>query len=126
MTREFGSAIVWRRATSFVVSPIAAFSLRYALLDQVSNDNHARTNGDAGLQRHIAGGFQVANGFEYGEARKDRPLGIVLVRGRISEIREHPVAQILRDHAAKGFDFIGAAGVKRSDDVGLLLRIEAR
>ena len=100
--------------------------LRYALANQISNDNHARANGDAGLQRYIPGRFQGADGLEDCEAGKDRPLGVVLIRGWIPEVREHPIAQVLRDHAAEGFDFVRATGVKRSDDVTLLFRVEAR
>jgi hypothetical protein len=67
---------------------------------------------------------EVARLHEYCEAGKARPLGVVLTRGRISEIREHTVAQILGDHAAQRFDFVGATGVNCSDNIALLFRIE--
>ena len=96
------------------------------LPDQIADNDHARANGNAGLQRHVSGCFQGCDGFQDGEAGKDRPLRIVLVCRRIAEICKYPVAEILRDHAAKRFYFVGATGVERRDDIALFLRVEAR
>src|SRR5262245_1643464 len=47
-------------------------------------------HGNADLQRHVSGYFQGRDGFQDGEAGKDRPLRIVLVWGRIAEICKYP------------------------------------
>lgn len=100
--------------------------LRNALPHQVANDNYARANGDASLYGHSCRCSRGPDGLEDGEPGKDRPLGVVLVCRRVPEIRKHPVAHILGNHAAKAFDLFGAAGVKRRDDVTLLLRVKSR
>ena len=124
MTIVLGSAIVCSRATKFVVSPIVGVLLRYALADQIADDDHARTDGDAGLQRRTSSGLQVPDGPENGEAGKYCPLCIALVRCRVSEIREHPVAQVLGDHATEGFYLVRATGVERGDYVALVFGIQ--
>ena len=98
--------------------------LRHALANQVANHDHTRANGDAGLNHHACGGSYARDRLEDGKTGKDRPLCVVLVRGRIPEIGKHAVAKILRHHAVKGTNFGGATRVKRREDVALFLGIE--
>src|SRR5262249_20317569 len=115
MTSELGSAIACRRATRLVVSPIAAFSWLTPSRTR-SPTTTSRADGNAGLHRHICGGLQGPDGLEDGKSGKDCPLCIVLLCCRITEIRKHPVTQVLRDHATEGFHLVGATRVERSDD----------
>ncbi len=59
-----------------------------------------------------------------GKGGADGALGVVLVRARIAEVREHGVADLPRDDAAVRRDDIGAALAVSLDDVGELFRIE--
>jgi len=74
--------------------------LGHTLLDQIAHNYHARAYSDARLHRHVRGGLEARDRLKDGEPGKDRPLGIVLVRDRIAEIGENPVAQILGYHPA--------------------------
>jgi hypothetical protein len=97
----------------------------HALANKIANNNHARADGDAGLHRDIRGEFQRWDSFDDSEAGENRTLRVVLVRGRVPEIREHTITEVLCHHATEGFDLFGAAGVERGYDVALLFGIKA-
>ena len=100
--------------------------LRHAFADEIADHDHAGGDADARLQGHARSGLQRADRIEDGEPRAHRALGVVLVCGRIAEIGEHAIAQILRDHAAEALDLAGAARLEGADHLALLLRIEPR
>jgi hypothetical protein len=99
--------------------------LSYALPNKIAHDDHPRADGDAGLQCLTTCCPQVSDSSEDGKAGEDCPLRIILVRGRITEIRKHPATQLLRDHAAEGFNLVGASSVEGGDDLTLLFGIKA-
>ncbi len=67
-------------------------------------------DGDAGGERDAVGLLDplriAGEGFVDGKRSPDRPLGVVLVRGRSTEESEHPVAGELRDRASQALDLV--------------------
>src|SRR5271165_4132471 len=56
----------------------------------------------------------------------DRPLGIVLMRSRVSEINQHAVAHVFRDETVEPGDDLGDSAMIRADDLAQILGIEPR
>ena len=55
-----------------------------------------------------------------------RPLGVVLMRLRIAEIEQHPVAHILGDKAVEAADRISDNAVVVPDQLAQILRVKPR
>jgi hypothetical protein len=68
-----------------------------ALADQIAD--HREPGGDAKPHLQILARRQSADRFYHRETGAHRPLGIVLMRSRIAEIDQHPVAHEFGDKA---------------------------
>ena len=55
-----------------------------------------------------------------------RPLGIVLMRLRIAEIDQHPVAHVFGDKAVEAADRLGDGAVVGADQLAQILRVKPR
>jgi hypothetical protein len=100
--------------------------LGYPFPNKITHHQHTGCDTDACLQLNAAGEMQCANDIENGKPAPHRSFGIILMRSGISKIREHPVTEILRNHAVQALDLIGAAALEGTDDIALLFGIEAR
>jgi CHASE2 domain-containing sensor protein len=108
---------VWRLADH-------AALLRGTRADQIADDDEASGDANPNVQRLLCG--EPADRLDDREPGAHRPLGIVLMRLRISEINQHAVAHILGDKAVKAADGVGDAAVVGADDLAQILGIEAR
>jgi hypothetical protein len=54
----------------------------------------------------------------------NRPLGIVLMRSRVTEIDQHAVAHVFRDKAIEPGDHLGDPAVICGDDLAQILGVE--
>jgi hypothetical protein len=70
------------------------------------------------------GGIEAADALDKCQCGAYRTLGIVLVRLRIPEIDEHPVAHIFRDKPAERVDLFGDGFVIISDQFAQILGVE--
>ena len=70
--------------------------------DEIANPDQAGGNANAHLDRLLDA--QLADRFDERQPGPHRPLGIVLVRVRIAEIDEHPIAHIFSDEAVESCD----------------------
>ena len=103
ITTAFGSAIPCSRAARFGCFADDACSCACPAADRSPTTTSpvampTRTWSRTGRRVEVAAPHRRAR------ARPDRPLGIVLVRLRIAEIDEHPVAHVLGDKAAEALD----------------------
>jgi hypothetical protein len=62
-------------------------------------------------------GREAASGLDDPQPRLDRSLGIVLVRLRVAEVDEQPIAQELGDGTVEARDHLGAGGLVGADDL---------
>ena len=76
---------------------------------------------DARLRHRIV---QRGDRLDHAEPGADRPLGVVLVRPRIAEIRQDAVADVVADMAAIAADHLDAGFLEALHDVAQILRIE--
>ena len=95
--------------------------LRCALTDQIAD--HGEPGGDAEPHAQILSRRQFADRLDYREASAHRALGIVLMRLRIAEINQHPVAHVLGDKAVKAADRLGDSAVVIPDQLAQILGI---
>jgi hypothetical protein len=51
--------------------------------------------------------MQPHHGVEHPPPRPHRPLGVILVRLRVAEVDQQPIAEILGDVACVGLDHLG-------------------
>ena len=92
--------------------------------DQVADDHQPGRDADAGLQG--SAGLQRSHGCDQLQPRSHRPLGVVLMRLRIAEIDEHPVAHVLRHEPAEALHGLGDALLIGRNDLAQVLRVHAR
>jgi hypothetical protein len=92
--------------------------------DQIPDNREPRGETDAHLQQF--GGLQWAHCLDHRETRPHRPLGIVLMRLRIAEIDQHPVAHIFGDKAVEAADRLGDGAVVVADQLPQILRVKPR
>ncbi|MCK6428603.1 MAG: hypothetical protein L6Q72_05890 [Burkholderiaceae bacterium] len=85
----------------------------------VADDHHTGRNPDVHLRARPR-----RLGCRERESRPDRALRIVFVGARVAEVREQPVADILRHDAAMAHDETAAALSVRLHDLGQFLRVE--
>jgi hypothetical protein len=100
----------------------AAF-LRRTLADQVANHDDAA--GDAEPHRERPRQVQDADRIDDRKARPYRALRVILVRLRITEIDQHPVAHVFGDKAAEPRSRSRGAAVVGTDDLAQILGIKA-
>ena len=70
-------------------------------------------------------GLRVPHGLDDGETGPHGGLRVALVGDRVPEERENAVAEVLVDHAAKGFDLSGAELLVRVHELAQLFGVEA-
>ena len=97
---------------------------RRAGAQQIANDDEA--GGDADAQPQPLRRFQRADGIDQGQSGPDRPLGVVLMRLRIAEIDQNPVAHVFGDKAVEAGDRVGDAAVVGADHLAQILGIKPR
>ena len=99
--------------------------LSRACADQVAD--HHQPGGDPDPRLKL-GGFDIeaTDSFDQAQPCPDRPLGIVLMRSRIAEIDQNPVAHVLGDKTVEAPDDIGDGAVIRGDDLAQILGIKPR
>jgi hypothetical protein len=73
--------------------------LRRALADQITNYDKSGGNADADGEPLGSTGLQARHRRLYFQPGPHRPLGVVLMRPRIAEIGQHPVAHVFGDKA---------------------------
>ena len=98
--------------------------LRRAFADQVAD--HGEPRGDAEPHAQILAPRQLANRRDYRQAGPHRPLGIVLMRLRVAEIDQHPVAHVLGDKPIEASDRIGYGSMIIADQLAQILRVMTR
>jgi hypothetical protein len=95
-----------------------------ALADEIAD--HGEPGGDAEPHAQILSRCQSADCLDHRQAGAHRPLGIVLMRSRIAEIDQHPVAHIFSDKAVEAADRIGDGVMVVPDEVPQILRVKTR
>ena len=98
--------------------------LRGALADQIAD--HGEPGGDAEPHAQILPRRQSADRLDHRQPGAHRPLGIVLMRLRIAEIDQHPVAHVLGDKAVEAADRLGDGAVVGADQLAQILRVKTR
>jgi hypothetical protein len=94
--------------------------------DAVVDHDHAGGDADARLDPPLeAGNGEPSYGARGGEAGPHRPLGVVLVRQRMSEAGDHPIRQMPRNAAAVALHDRRDAGVAGGDGIAQVLGVEA-
>jgi hypothetical protein len=93
------------------------------LADQIAD--HGKPSGDAETHAQILSRRQAADRLDYRQPGAHRTLGIVLMRPRITEIDQHPVAHIFRDKAVEAADRIADRTVVAADQLPQILRVMA-
>ena len=66
---------------------------------------------------------QSADRLDHRQPGAHRPLGIVLMRLRIAEIDQHPVAHVFGDKAVEAADRLGDGAVVVADQLAQILRV---
>ena len=94
------------------------------LADQVAD--HGEPGGDAEPHAQILPRRQSADRLDHRQPGAHRPLGIVLMRLRIAEVDQHPVAHIFGDKPVEPADRIGDGAVVGADQLAQILRVEPR
>ena len=100
--------------------------LGLARAGQIADDNETSGDADADLQARLGGQLQPRHRCDQCQSGADRPLGIVFMGSRISEIGQHPVAHIFGDEALEASDNLGDSAMVGADDVAQILGIETR
>ena len=95
---RLGNALEPRREVRRLADDAAL--LGFTRADQVADDDKPGRNADTGLQRRT-GDFNSLTAAISSKPRPHRPLGVILMRLRIAEINEHPVAHVFRDEPAE-------------------------
>jgi len=100
--------------------------LRRALADQIADDDKPGGYADADSELLRSTGLQARHRRFYFEPGPHRPLGVVLVRPRIAEIGQHPVAHKLGDKAVIARDDAGNGVLIGADLFAQFLGVEPR
>ena len=99
---------------------------RRTLANEIADHDHAGRDAGARRQCSASVGGQSADCIGQLEGGSDRALGVVLVRSRPAEIREHPVADVLGDVALVTGDHAGARILISADHSPHVFGIEPR
>jgi hypothetical protein len=99
--------------------------LRRTLANQIANDHQPGGNADARLELD---GFDIETTdiVDDAQSRPDRPLGIVFMRSRVTEIDQNPVAHVFGDKAIEASDDIGDGAVISGNNLAQILGVEPR
>jgi hypothetical protein len=98
--------------------------LRRALADQIAYDDKPGGDADADGEPLRSTGLQPRDGGGYFQPAPHRPLGIVLMRPRIAEIGQHPVAHVFGDKAVIARDDAGTGVLIGADLLAQFLGVE--
>jgi hypothetical protein len=93
---------------------------------ELADNDSARRDADANLQRDISADPEIRDGVNESEPGAYALFRIILLRSRIAKISEHAVAHVARDHALVAADNLGDAGVIRRDHPPHVFRIQPR
>ena len=99
--------------------------LRGAAAEQVADHDQPGRDADPDPERGAGRRLEIAHRRHELEPGADRPLGIVLLRPRVAEVGQDPVAHVLGDEAAEAFDPRGDAAVVGADQLAQVLGVEA-
>jgi hypothetical protein len=97
-----------------------------AFADQITDDDKPGGNADADGEPLRSTGLQPRHGRFYLQPGTHRPLGIVLMRPRITEIGQHPVAHELSDKAVIARDAAGNGVLIGAELLAQFLGVEPR
>jgi hypothetical protein len=100
--------------------------LRRAGAQEIADDNEARRDADSAGKLAAISGVQRRNRGRQFEPGHDGALGFALLRLRIPEIDEHPVAHVLGDKPAEAVDRFGDGAMISADHLAQILGIEPR
>ena len=98
--------------------------LAFAGGDQIADDHQPCVDSDTNLQR--LGRLKRPDSAYQSKAGPHRPLGIVLVRLRVAEVHQHPIAHVLGDKPVEAGDRIGDTAMIGADDLAHVLWIHSR
>ena len=99
--------------------------LRRAFANQIADDH--QSSGDPDPRPELDGfDIEATDGVDGTQPRPDGAFGVVLMRLRVAEIDQHPVAHIFGDKAVEASDDIGYGMVISGDDLAQILGIEPR
>ena len=93
--------------------------------DQIADDDHSGGNADTSFQWRMCD-FSPLTAVDQFQPRPHCPLGIVLMRLRVAEIREHAVAHVFRDETAEALHSLGDALLIGRNDLAQVLRVHPR
>ncbi len=99
--------------------------LRRALADQIADDHQPGSDPDPRVER---AGFDIeaSDTVDDAQPRPDRPLGIILMRSRVTEINQHPIAHILGDKPGEAADRLGDGATVGADDLPQIFGVQPR
>jgi len=99
--------------------------LRRSFANQIADNHQPGGNPNARLEPD---GFDIeaTDSVDRAEPRSHRPLGIVLMRSRVAEINQHPVAHEFSDKAIVLADTLIHGSVIGADHLSQVFRIEPR
>ena len=90
----------------------------------LADDNEPGGDADARLKGHAGRGLQRADRVEDGKAGAHGLLGVMLMSGRVAEIDEHAIAQVLGDKSVKSRHHIGDHLVEGGDQIVHVLGVK--
>ena len=90
--------------------------------NKITDNDQARRDPDAHLERIL--GAQLADRFDERQPRPHRALGVILMRARIAEIDQHPIAHVLGHEAVEPGDRLSDALVIGADHGTHVLGVE--
>jgi hypothetical protein len=104
--------------------PGSASDCSRAFADEIADHHEPGGDPDPHLQWGFSRGLEPRHRLDQRQPGPHRPLGVVLVGPRITEIGEHPVAHVLGDKPADALDDRGNAAVVGVDHRTQILRVE--
>ena len=99
-----------------------------AVPDEIARDDDSRLDPHPHRERlrhRHRGRRQPGHGIDHCKTRTDRALGVVLMRMRVAEEHEDPVAHVARDRSPVPLHALGTGGLVGADDVAQLLQLES-
>jgi hypothetical protein len=92
--------------------------------DQIAD--HDRSSADADADPKRLRRLELLGTANQSQAGPYRLRGVVLVRPRVAEVHQHPIAHVLGDEALEAGDRLGDAAMIDADDLTQVLGIQAR
>src|SRR5262249_52525320 len=100
--------------------------LRRALADQIADDDKPGGNADVDGELLRSTSLQARHRRYYIQPGAHRPLGVVLMRPRIAEVDQHPVAHVFGDKAVIARDDAGTGILIGAELLAQFLGVELR